>query len=180
VLYVLSAKDHFPPGYFEARAELEQAGFAVIVAAATELPLRALSKGKGVPVKPNILLSQARAADYDALIVCTAISYWEFTGDCDDARRVRQLIADMRAAGKPVAGLGTAVAVLGDAGILRGKLVTCQAWEIERLVKAGAKVDRSRSVVEAREGRLGPILTGRDPFSARELARSLVRVLSER
>jgi putative intracellular protease/amidase len=81
---------------------------------------------------------------------------------------------------EPVAGLGPAVAVFGDAGILRDKPVTCQAWEIERLVKAGARVDRSRSVVEACEGRLGPILSSRDPASARELARRLVRILSER
>ena len=179
VLYVLSSKDHFHPGYFEVRAGLERAGFTVTVAAATDLPLRALSKGKGVPVKPNILLSQARAADYDALVVCTAISYWEFTGDREDARLVRRLIADMRAAGKPVAGLGTAVAVFAEADILRGKPATCQAWEIERVTRAGARVDRNRSVVVARDDRLGAIITGRDPFSARDMVRALLRILHD-
>jgi putative intracellular protease/amidase len=141
VLMVIANRDYAHKEYAEVRKALEQRGVAVVVAAGSRSDAIAQDKRLKVPVRPDVALADADAADYSAIVFVGgwgASSYqYAFEGTYanafyrpDDAvaAAVNRLINDFVIQDKPVAGVCHGVTVLAWARVdcvspLKGRTV---------------------------------------------------------
>lgn len=100
---------------------------------------------KGYPVVADLSISQARAADFDALIVPGGWAPDTLRQD----ERVLRLVREVNAAGKIVAAICHAGWVLCSADIVRGRRATCFKGIKDDLIHAGAKYADEEVVVDA-------------------------------
>ncbi len=168
VLMVLASKDFWYVDYISPRSVLQKRGFRVAVASSTREPCIPDPRhpDQPQPVRPDLLLSEAKAEDYDAVIFCGGKGVLqEYCSGQPHAAHAQRLIRDMLAADKWVTAVCGGPAILADAGALRGKRATCYPYQDgayeERLLAGGATLVKEQDVVED-----GRILTGRDPSSA--------------
>jgi putative intracellular protease/amidase len=92
------------------KTTLEDAGFTVVVATVTGLPVQ----GRTVSVKPDLKLSEVQAADYQGFILPCMISF-------EIPPQSIEIVKEALAQGKPIAAQNMAVVILGKAGALKGK-----------------------------------------------------------
>ena len=117
--------------YSETRGILENKGVKVLVASSSVEPLPGYEKK--LTVKPDILLSQVRTEEYDAIVFIFAARY---EGDNADAIRIAK---EGAAQGKVLASYSTAISTLMKADLLNGKRVAYGTGEFSSfLQKAGA------------------------------------------
>jgi len=125
------------------------------------------SKG-GYPARADIGMDDARAADFDALVIPGGYAP-------DRMRRHAAMLNFVRAindAGKPVAFICHAGWVPISAGIVRGRTVTSVSAIKDDLVNAGAKWIDQEVVVD------GNLITSRTPPDLPAFGRELVKVLA--
>jgi putative intracellular protease/amidase len=141
VLLVIANQDFHYAEYAAVRASLEAWKLPVTVAAGETRPAQPQGLGAGLPVQPDLALTQARAGDYSAIVFVGgwgASSYqYAFSGTYHNSayraqrsvtQEVNRLINDFIASDKPVAALDHAVTVLAWARVdgvspLRGRVV---------------------------------------------------------
>jgi len=117
--------------YSETRGILENKGVKVLVASSSVEPLPGYEKK--FTVKPDILLSQVRTEEYDAIVFIFAARY---EGDNADAIRIAK---EGAAQGKVLASYSIAISTLMKADLLNGKRVAYGTGEFSSfLQKAGA------------------------------------------
>jgi len=117
--------------YSETRGILENKGVKVLVASSSVEPLPGYEKK--LTVKPDILLSQVRTEEYDAIVFIFAARY---EGDNADAIRIAK---EGAAQGKVLASYSTGISTLMKADLLNGKRVAYGTGEFSSfLQKAGA------------------------------------------
>lgn len=130
---------------------------------------KAVYKGKhGVPVEVDKAVGEARAADYDALVVPGG---WA----PDKLRRYPEVLEFVRhfdAAKKPMAAICHAGWVLVSAGILRGRKMTCVNAIKDDVMNAGAEYVDEEVVVD------GNLVTSRRPPDLPAYMREFVRVMA--
>jgi protease I len=117
--------------YSETRSILENKGIKLLVASSTLDPVAGHVNMK---VKPDMLLSQVRTAEYDAIIF---IGAYRYEGDNADAIRIAK---EGAAGGKILATIGFGIQTLMKADLLKGKRV---ASGDTRPQKAGATVSNA-------------------------------------
>ena len=125
----------------------------------------------GKRIKPDLTIAEARADDYDALLLPGGVS------NPDQLRGRQDAIALIRAfagAGKPVAAICHAPWLLVEAGLLRGKRAT--SWPSIRtdLANAGADVQDEAAVTD------GTIITSRKPDDVPAFTAALVAAIEGR
>jgi protease I len=176
VLYVLSSNGFYYPDYGPSRQELEDKGVVVKVASSTR-DLAMPVPETDPPVRPDLILKDARAADFDAVIFPgNGIDRTnEFEGDTPNARDARKFMQEMLAAGKLVTGLCGGAAVLADAGVLAGKEATGYPTTHAQIRQGGGILRATEMVVVS-----GQVMTGRDFDVARPFAQELYRQLELR
>jgi len=124
------------------------------------------------PVPIRVLLSAARSADYDVLIVGGGRGLWELTEDSEDSRDAERLILQMLADGKIVSAFSAGPGVLAKMGLLNN--VTATGHElIHEDVRSRFGVTLTDSEVE----HSGQIITGRDTDTLPQFMAELLRVL---
>jgi protease I len=170
---VLAGPGFFSLDYGPVRRLLEGRGVEVRVASTIGGPVQPSDLAPGSPVRPDLLLSEARADDFDAVIfVGGQVS--PLLGDTQGARQARRLIeAMLRSPRKIVAALCAGTAILADLGVLEGhKAASNDYWP--------PQVGRSPGVAWSNEPVVvsGPIVTGRDWNHADAFARVLYQNLS--
>jgi len=117
--------------YSETRGILENKGAKVIVASSSVEPLPGYEKK--LTVKPDMLLSQVRTEEYDAIVFIFAARY---EGDNADAIRIAK---EGAAQGKVLASYSMGISTLMKADLLNGKRVAYGTGEFSSfLQKAGA------------------------------------------
>jgi len=117
--------------YSETRGILENKGVKVLVASSSVEPLPGYEKK--FTVKPDILLSQVRTEEYDAIVFIFAARY---EGDNADAIRIAK---EGAAQGKVLASYSMGISTLMKADLLNGKRVAYGTGEFSSfLQKAGA------------------------------------------
>lgn len=117
--------------YSETRGILENKGAKVIVASSSVEPLPGYEKK--LTVKPDMLLSQVRTEEYDAIVFIFAARY---EGDNADAIRIAK---EGAAQGKVLASYSIGISTLMKADLLNGKRVAYGTGEFSSfLQKAGA------------------------------------------
>jgi putative intracellular protease/amidase len=133
------------PAYSETRSILENKGVKVIVASSSVDPL--LGREKKLTVKPDMLLSQVRTTEYDAIVF---IGGYPYPGDNADAIRIAK---EGASEGKLLAAIGAGAFTLIKADLLKGKKI---ATNIEDFWVKKAGATKSSAPVE----RDGIIITG--------------------
>jgi protease I len=133
------------PPYSETRSILENKGVKVIVASSSVEPIS--GREKKLTVKPDMLLSQVRTAEYDAIVFIGGDRY---PGDNAEAIRIAK---EGASGGKVLAATTVGVYTLINADLLKGKKIAINIEDFW-LQKAGAI--RSSAPVE----RDGIIITG--------------------
>lgn len=122
----------------------------------------------GYPAKADLGMDEARAANFDALVIPGGYAP-------DRMRRhqpMLQLVRTMHEAGKPIAFICHAGWVPISAGIVRGRTVTSVSAIKDDLVNAGATWVDQEVVVD------GNLITSRTPADLPAFCRELIRVLS--
>lgn len=122
----------------------------------------------GYPVKADLSIADARAEDFDAVVIPGGYSP-------DHMRRVPAMAEFVRALHdqhKPVAAICHAGWMLASAGVLKGKHATSFSSIKDDMVNAGA-IFEDRSVVVD-----GNLVTSRRPADLPDFTRSLIGLLS--
>jgi len=168
ILLVIAPDGFRDEEYAEPRAVFEEAGYPVVVAS---LSLDVATGMLGMEVQPDILLAEARAVDYEAVVFIGgsgAQVYW----DDPQAHRVAREAA---ARGKVVAAICIAPVTLARAGVLEGKAATvfdpgnlCGELEAGGALCTGAPVQRD-----------GLVVTANSPQVAVEFAETILQALRE-
>ncbi len=125
-------------------------------------PATSLARGERVDeTAPDLSFDAIDPSRYDAAIVIGGIGAESLA---DDARAHR-ILRGVAEKGGVVGATGTAVLVLGRAGLLRGKRVTGDASQNGRLAEAGARWKGGEFVVDGR------VVTGREGSALRFASR---------
>lgn len=115
VLIIIPFRDFEDREYLIPRRILEARGIEVKVASSRMGEARGI---KGLRVKPDVLLEEVKSYDYDAFIFVGGKGVREYQED----EKVLKLIKDVDH--KILGGFSTAVTLLANAGVLKGKRVT--------------------------------------------------------
>lgn len=156
VLLVLPHREFWYPDYASIRDCL--AGRAELVIASSTLSAAEPALG-GEPVKPSVLLHEAVATDYDAVIF-TGSPRMEYTFRPPHQFIARNFSQRMLDQGKVVAGMCLGVAVLASADVLKDRTAAGFSKARPFLEKYGAKYQDREIIVDGR------VITARDHLSA--------------
>ncbi|MBM4033734.1 MAG: DJ-1/PfpI family protein [Planctomycetes bacterium] len=166
VLLLIASESFRDEEYAEPRKALEAAGATVTVASSKLGTARGMLGGTA---KADILLRDAKAADYDAVVFIGgsgATEYW-------DNKAAHALAQDAAQADKLVGAICIAPVTLARAGLLKGKRAT--VWPAcEGDLKAGGAA-LGKGPVE----RDGKVITGVGPQAAGAFGKALVEALSK-
>jgi protease I len=134
VLMVIPYTQFRDEEFFEPKAILEAEGAAVTVASTA---VRTCHGTKGGTVQSQITIADAKAEDFDALVICGGPSVPDFLWN---DKKLAELAAAVSAAGKVVAAISLATVVLAKAKLLAGKKATVYflPQAIQELKAAGA------------------------------------------
>jgi len=149
----------------EPKEFLEKLGAKVTVASTT---LERVTGMLGAMAKPEILLDNVEAADYDAVVFIGGFGAQQYFQD----PTAHALAQDAARQGKVLGAICIAPALLANAGLLNGKTATCYESEAETLKKNGANYTGKPVEVD------GKIVTGNGPDAAKEFGQALAKVLA--
>jgi len=164
ILMVVAQKDFRDEEFFEPRDIFVKKGIEVEVAS-QEL---ALAKGRlGGTVMPDLTIDEAEVGDFSAIVLVGGRGAEVYLDD----ERVHDLARSFFDAGKIVAAICFAPAILSRAGLLSGVKATCTPDEEETLAAGGAEY--TGAPVEAD----GKIVTGSGPDAAGRFGEKIVELL---
>ena len=155
---------------FKPKQALEAAGAAVHLASPKTDPIQGESDGeKADTITPDLMLADAKAADYDALLLPGGVGNPDKLRLQKDAVRVAKEFAS---ADKPIAAICHAPWLLITAELVEGRTMT--AWETVRtdLANAGANTVDQEVVVDGR------FITSRNPDDIPAFNAKLIEMLA--
>jgi protease I len=164
VLLVIASRDFRDEEYAAPRKALEEAGARVTVASSSLKPSRGML---GLVVQPDLLLPDARAADYAAVVFVGGSGAGEYWDDATAHALAKAAVA----AGKVTAAICIAPVTLANAGLLAGKSATVWPECRNQLTQKGARLAEGAVVCD------GPLITGNGPPAAAEFGTALVNAL---
>lgn len=162
---IIAQNDFQDEEFLRTKSTLLGKGTQVKVASTT---LDSVSGMYGDAVKPDLLIDNVFAIDYDAVILIGgsgSSQYWNDT-------RVFKLVQDAYSQNRIIAAICIAPVTLANAGILRGKRATVYSSEEDALVAGGA-IYSTNPVV-----RDGNIITASGPVAANDFAEEISRALN--
>jgi putative intracellular protease/amidase len=170
---VLAGPRFFSPDYGPIRRMLEAAGVEVRVASTRRGPLEPYRPGPGEPVNPDLLLSEARGDDFDA-VVFVGGDVRPLLAKTRGAVEARRLVSEMRRSPhKIVTAICRGTAILADLGLLEGQSAAWNDYWPQEVGRSSGVAWSSEPLVFS-----GPFVTARDWDCAGALGEVLVaRVL---
>jgi len=168
VVMIIAHRNYRDEELAEPKAILEECGARVVVASTSLKPARGMLKGT---VKPDVLLKDVKAKEYDAVVFVGGAGATAYFED----KTAQDLAKEAVKEEKVVAAICIAPCILAKAGVLKHKQATCWASRKHRRImeKAGARFT-SKDVV--RDGRF---LTANGPKAAKRFGRLLAKMLAE-
>ncbi len=135
VLVVIPHTQFRDEEFFEPKKTLEDEGAKVVVASTTARMCRGI---KGGTAQAEIAIADAKADDYQAVVLCGGTSVPEFFWK---DKKLQELVSAMAGSGKIVAAICLSTVVLAKAKLLAGREATVYflPQAIEELKEAGAK-----------------------------------------
>lgn len=164
ILYVIAYKNFQDEEYFETKKIFEKNEYKTKVSSS----IIGEGQGKlGSSVNIELLFSEVDAMEFDAIIFVGglgSIALW------DDwrAQGLAKLFLDNK---KIVAGIGSGVVIMANAGILKNIDAACQPADESHVRHGGANISAEKITVS------GNIITAEGPKSAKEFANSLIDAL---
>jgi protease I len=165
VLFVIAHRDFRDEEFREPKAVLEKAGFTVTVA----------SSGTGVATgmlgmryTPDLLLSEAKAGEYEAVVFIGGAGAKEYWEDAQAHAIAREAVSS----GKVVGAICIAPVTLANAGLLKGKKAAVFPSVAASLTAKGAQCTGKK--VE----RDGLLITASGPEAAKEFGSTLSEALA--
>ncbi len=163
---MLIAADKFQDDEFaQPKAVLEKNGVKVTVASTT---LSEVTGMDGATAKPDMLLKDAKAANYDAVIFVGGSGAVQYLDDPVAYRLAQETVAQ----GKLLGAICIAPVILTNANVLKGRKATVYPSEAQKLKDGG--VDYTGNPVE----KDGKSITADGPKSAREFGEALSAALA--
>ena len=154
---------------FGPREILTKRGAAVVLASPKRDPIQAtVHDDPGKTIRPDMIVDEARASDFDALILPGGVRNPD---QLRMNRRAVELIRDFANEGKPIAAICHGPWLLVEAGLLRGRTAT--SWPSIRtdLRNAGANVIDEPAVTD------GNIVTSRNPDDVEAFTDALIALI---
>jgi len=164
VLMVIAKNKFRDEEYIEPRKALENAGAVITVASSS---LNVSTGMLGLQVKPDVLLENAKEADFDGIVFVGGGGAKEYFDDTL-AHALAKAFADH---GKLTAAICIAPATLANAGLLKGKKATSFLSSLPILKAKGAILSDENAVAD------GNIVTAVGPEAAKKFGDQLVEVL---
>ena len=163
VLMVVAPSNFRDPEYYEPKKVLEESGIKVLTASTGKT-----AKGaEGGVVNVDVLLKDANASDYDAVVFIGGPGAYLFHDD----KTAHELARDIVSAGKVLGAICAAAGTIAKAGVLNGKKATCFSG-VADILKAGGAVYTADCVTTD-----GKIVTADGPRSAKAFGEALVKAL---
>jgi len=165
-LLVIAGNNFRDEELFVTKSELEKNGIKTVIASGE------LKESKGMlgkTAKPELLLSNADAKDYDAVIFVGGAGASEYFGDA----HALSLAKSAYSSGKVVAAICIAPVILANAGILKGRRATVFESMAKKITDKGAKYVDEDFVVD------GKIVTADGPASSRAFSREIIKALKK-
>jgi protease I len=167
VLFVIAPDQFRDEELLEPKRILEAAGARTEIASTKS----GVATGMlGAKVMPNLLVKDAKASKYDAVVVVGGMGspqhLWNHAP-------LHAILRDRAAAGKVVAAICLSGAVLGKAGVAKGRRATCWPDDtaIAALRTAGATYEKTDLVVD------GNLLSADGPPTARKFGEAIAKAL---
>lgn len=170
ILMVICPENFRDEELYTPKEIFEQEGAEVKIAA----PRLGTAHGMlGRTAQPDLLISQANAGDYDAVVVVGGMgspTYLWADG------QLHALLREAEQRGKVIGAICLSGAVLARAGLLRGRQATVYATDesLKELTQGGALYTSQDVVAD------GKIVTASGPHAAPEFARAIVSELTAR
>jgi putative intracellular protease/amidase len=179
VLMIVPSRDFVYAEVDPMRNQLAMHGVAWRIASSTLDECRPSAGGPPIqrPVKPDLLVADAQAADYDAIYFCGGKGCREFVGAADNSAAAQRLIDEALAANRTVAAMSIGVTVLAEAEVLPGRRVAVFPWDDDSGVVADRLMARGAICTEEPVVEDGPFLTGREPRDMQDFIRVFLRRL---
>lgn len=152
--------------FLEPKKVLEEGGVEVTVASSS---LETATGMLGAKAKPDILIEDVKAGDYDAVVFIGgggASEYWSNSTAHSIARETLEK-------GKTLSAICIAPVTLANAGLLMGKKATVFDSEIDKIKAKGA------SYTGAGVEKDGNIITAQGPAYAREFGKALLSSIQQ-
>ena len=167
VLFVIAPSQFRDEELMEPKKAVEAAGARTAIASTKT----GIATGMlGAKVMPSLTVKDAKAGDYDPVVVVGGMGSPEHLWT---HAPLHALLRDRAAAGKVIGAICLSGAVLGKAGVAKGKRATC--WPDERAVAAlkagGATYEKADVVTD------GNLVTADGPPSAAKFGAALVKAL---
>jgi putative intracellular protease/amidase len=177
VLIVLAAKDFYYPEFGPVYHLLTMHGVECSIAATTLDACQPNALSPPIPVKPNLLVADAKGAEYDAIYFCGGEGIEEFCRSGAAAADAKRLIDEALALERIVVAAGMGVVVLAEADVLRDRRAACYPYGrvpgmYARRIAAHGAVCSDEGVVED-----GLFVTGRAPQNIAALGYALLKRL---
>lgn len=151
---------------FATKRSLELAGVQVSLASARMGPMAGMLGGTA---QADMLLNQAKAEDYDAVIFIGGTGALDYQNN----PTVQNLARQASSRGKILAAIGTAPSILASAGVMRGVRCTAYLSEQNRLTRAGAIYTGNPAEKDAH------IITATGPLAASLFTQAILEGLAE-
>lgn len=170
VLMVIAPKDFEDCEVVEPMAILKANGAKVTIASTTTDTAIGIN---GFKITPDIKISNAKADDYDAIVLPGGTGVISTLLDNEE---LRTLLQQFNSQNKIVAAMCAAPPTLAKAGILKGKTVTMFPWEdgIKELTTRGAIYVNEETVTD------GNIVTGKNPAASKSFGLAICDALKIR
>jgi protease I len=164
VLLVFASKDFRDEELRVPEAAFKKAGGRVTLASSTLSEATGMLGGKA---RADILLTAARAGDYDALVFVGGAGATEYF----DSPTAHGLAREAARQGKVVAAICVAPSILANAGLLKDRKATCFETQADNLKAKGATYTGQGVTVD------GKLITAEGPGRAQEFAEAVIDAL---
>jgi len=165
VVMLIASKNFRDEELFEPRKIIMDAGGEVVVASSS---LKTAKGMMGATFKPEVLLKDVKAEDFDAVVFVGGGGASEYWND----KTALSLAKTAAANGKLVCAICIAPVTLANAGLLDGKRATVWKSEVKTIEKKGATYTGADVEID------GKFITGNGPASAAKFGRAIVRALA--
>ncbi len=147
-------------------------GLLTLLGASVKVACSRKGTAKGIfgrQVNPDLLVGEAKAGDYDAIVFIGGPGASEYFNN----PAAQSLARDAVAKGKILGAICIAPVTLANAGVLKGKKATVFPSEQDQLAGQGAQLTKLNVVVD------GKIVTAVGPQAAREFAETLAKLIAQ-
>ncbi|MDI6735255.1 MAG: DJ-1/PfpI family protein [bacterium] len=164
VLMIIASSNFRDEEYLVPQGIFKSQGLEVVTAASS----LEISRGVlGAKVKPDILITQVKVADYEAICFVGgggAVEYWE-------SKTAHNIAQETVAQNKILAAICIAPVILANANVLKGKKATVFASEAGKLKAKGVSYTGTGVEID------GNIITANGPQAAEKFAQAIVKLL---